>query len=90
MLRLARLAVDESRQASGVGKVLLRFVFKLALRMSSEFGCVSVLVDAKPKTESFYASIGFLRLVVVSGDALFQPVPMFIGINRLRIASTEG
>lgn len=87
VLRVARLAVDESRQASGVGRVLLGFVFRLSIRMSTEFGCVGVLADAKPDAENYYASLGFVRLDAVTGDALSQPVPMFIGIHRLEFAA---
>ena len=87
VLRVARLAVDESLHASGVGRMLLRFVFRLAIRMSVEFGCAGVLVDAKPEAENYYESLGFVRLDAVSGDALSQPVPMFVGIHRLKFAA---
>jgi GNAT superfamily N-acetyltransferase len=42
VLRLARLAVDRSAQGQGFGLQLLRFVLQLALRMSDDFGCVSI------------------------------------------------
>ena len=87
VLRVARLAVAESQQGGGVGLALLRLVFDLAIRMSSEFGCIGVLVDAKPDAERYYASCGFVRLDAVTGAALSQPVPMFIAINRLLLAA---
>jgi predicted N-acetyltransferase YhbS len=87
VLRVARLAVAESQQGGGVGRALLRLVFDLSIRMSSEFGCIGVLVDAKPEAERYYASCGFVRLDAVTGAALSQPVPMFIAINRLLLAA---
>jgi GNAT superfamily N-acetyltransferase len=47
VLRLARLAVDQPVRGQGLGRQLLRFVFQLALRMASDYGCVGVVVDAK-------------------------------------------
>jgi len=47
VLRVARLAVDESARGLGVGRALLRFGIELAERMSREIGCVGVVVDAK-------------------------------------------
>jgi Uma2 family endonuclease len=57
VLRLARLAVDESPRGHGVGSALLRHVFILALKMSEEYGCVGVLVDAKPDAVVVFARI---------------------------------
>src|ERR1043165_7456855 len=54
ILRLARLAVDESMRGQGLGKPLLRFVLRLSLRMAADFGCAGVVVDAKPGAVSFY------------------------------------
>src|SRR3990172_4027875 len=48
VLRLARLAVDRSARGQGLGRQLLRFVFRLALQMANDYGCVGVVVDAKP------------------------------------------
>jgi GNAT superfamily N-acetyltransferase len=48
VLRLARLAVDESARGQGLGAQLLRFVLQLAMRMADDYGCVGVVVDAKP------------------------------------------
>src|SRR3990172_3884149 len=38
VLRLARLAVDQSARGGGLGAHLLRFVFRLALRMANDYG----------------------------------------------------
>ena len=86
VLRLARLAVDESARGSGVGAALLRFVFQLALRMANEYGCVGVVVDAKPDALDFYRKYGFLSLEATEGpaDARPQPTPMFLPIREIR------
>src|SRR6266550_8119154 len=39
ILRLARLAVDDSMRGRGLGKSLLRFVLRFSLRMATDFGC---------------------------------------------------
>src|SRR3989304_200576 len=67
VLRLARLAVSERAQGRGLGEVLLRFVFDLALRLSSEYGCIGVLVDAKREAEAFYAQYGFYQIEMIQG-----------------------
>jgi len=47
ILRVARLAIDESARELGLGKALLRFAIELAEKMMTELGCVGVVVDAK-------------------------------------------
>ncbi len=83
ILRLARLATHEDAQGQGIGKALLRHVCLLATRMSADFGCVGLLVDAKPEAVGYYAIFGFLRLEPVTGEAPMQAVPMFLAINKL-------
>jgi len=89
VLRLARLAVDEAMQGQGVGVSLLRFVFQLALRLSDEYGCAGVLVDAKADAVPFYERLGFLALELVEGHGAARPVPaaMFLPLSDLRAAS---
>jgi GNAT superfamily N-acetyltransferase len=89
VLRLARLAVDESARGSGVGASLLRFVFQLALRMASEYGCVGVVVDAKLDALDFYRKYGFLSLEPTEGpaDARPQPTPMFLPIREIKASA---
>jgi len=48
ILRLARLAVDRTAQAKGVGNRLMRTVFSVAVELREKLGCVGVVVDAKP------------------------------------------
>jgi GNAT superfamily N-acetyltransferase len=41
--------VDERAQGRGIGSALLRAVFALAHRIADDFGCIGVVVDAKPE-----------------------------------------
>lgn len=88
VLRLARLAVSEKAKGSGIGASLLRFIFDLALQLSKNYGCVGVLVDAKPNAEPFYAQYGFYRLEIVQGESGARPraIPMFLPIGTIRQA----
>lgn len=88
VLRLARLAVDQSAQGQGLGLHLLRFVLRLALQMADDYGCVGVIVDAKPDAEAFYARYGFVAVEAVEGrsDARPAPTPMFLSIRAIRDA----
>ena len=85
VLRLARLAVDQSAQGQGLGLQLLRFVLRLALQMADDYGCVGVIVDAKPDAEAFYAKYGFIAVEAVEGrsDARPAPTPMFLSIHAI-------
>lgn len=88
VLRLARLAVDQSSQGQGVGLHLLRFVLRLALQMAKDYGCVGVIVDAKPNAEAFYAKYGCVAVEAVEGrsDARPAPTPLFLSIRAIRDA----
>jgi GNAT superfamily N-acetyltransferase len=92
VLRLARLAVDQSAQGQGVGLQLLRFVLQLALQMASGYGCVGVVVDAKPEAKAFYAKHGFIAVDAVEGrsDARPTPTPMFLSIRAISDAIGRG
>lgn len=91
ILRLARLAVDESSRGQGLGKELLRFVLGLALQMSRNLGCAGVVVDAKPGAITFYQQFGFAPLEVVEGISPVRPQPtaMFLPIGEIATASRE-
>lgn len=91
VLRMARLATDQSARGRGLGVQLLRFVLQLALRMAHEVGCVGVLVDAKPDAIAFYAKYGFLAVEAVEGQSATrpQPTPMFLSIRAIERALTE-
>ena len=88
VLRLARLAVDGAFRGQGIGKELLAFALGLALRMRDDFGCVGVIVDAKPDAEAFYSRFGFQSLDVVEGAAGTRPLPvaMFLPVGEIDTA----
>ena len=88
VLRLARLAVDRSARGEGLGAELLRFVLELALRMANDYGCVGVIVDAKPDAVDFYAKYGFLPVDAIEGQAEARPQqsPMFLATRALKEA----
>ena len=91
VLRLARLAVDSKAQGRGVGLTLLKAVFVLARAMASDFGCIGVVVDAKPKAVAFYERYGFTALDVVQGQLgdRPEPTPMFLEIGAIPGTSDE-
>ena len=88
VLRLARLAVDRSARGEGLGAQLLRFVLDLALRMANDYGCVGVIVDAKPDAVDFYEKYGFIPVEAIEGhaDARPQQTPMFLATRAIREA----
>jgi len=85
ILRLARLAVDESARGCGIGSLLLRAVLNLACDMGEKIGCVGVVVDAKPHAISFYKRYGFIRLESLEGilGDRPEPVPMFLSLGSI-------
>ena len=85
VLRLARLAADERARGRGVGRVLLKAVFVLAKQMSHDYGCVGVVVYAKPDAVSFYERYGFTELPSVMGHLgdRPEPQPMFLELGAL-------
>ena len=88
VLRLARLAVDATSQGRGVGKALLRHTFRLAIEMSKQFGCVGMVVDAKPDAVPFYSRFGFVPIDAVEGRMESRPEPqaMFLALTLIRAA----
>lgn len=92
VLRLARLAVDQSARGQGLGAGLLQFVLALALRMADDYGCVGVVVDAKPDAVAFYVRYGFMPVEVIEGqsDARPQPTPMFLSVRAIKEALGAG
>ena len=88
VLRLARLAVDESAQAQGIGRQLLRFAMELATKMADDYGCVGIVVDAKAGAIAFYTQFGFLPVAAVEGlsDVRPQQTPMFLSLRAIKAA----
>jgi GNAT superfamily N-acetyltransferase len=86
VVRLARLAVAESAQGQRVGAQLLRFVLTLAVRLERDYGCIGVIVDAKPEAIDFYSKYGFMPVDAVEGqsDARPQPAAMFLAIGAIK------
>ena len=86
VLRLARLAVDQSAQGQGIGRQLLKFVLKLAMGMDEKFGCAGVVVDAKPDATAFYEAFGFVALDAHEGlsEARPRPALLFLAIRLIR------
>jgi GNAT superfamily N-acetyltransferase len=85
ILRISRLAVEERDQGKGVGRLLLRAMFELALDLRDRFGCMGVIVDAKADAVGFYEGLGFMKLDVRSGDLGDRPgpTPMFLSIKEI-------
>jgi GNAT superfamily N-acetyltransferase len=58
--RLARLAVSQSQQGKGLGKLLLLDALHRCHRLSEEIGSAGVIVDAKnASAHSFYSRMNF-------------------------------
>lgn len=89
MLRIARVAVDERFQRQGIGKLLLKSIFELALDIRDQVGCFGIVVDAKPEAVTFYSALGFLVIEVVRGilGDRSEPVPMFLSITTIAKAA---
>jgi GNAT superfamily N-acetyltransferase len=92
ILRIARLAVDTHFQGRGIGKLLLRAMFELALELRDRSGCAGVVADAKPGAVSFYRGLGFMPLEAVRGalGARPEPLPMFLPIKLIGKAKAGG
>jgi ribosomal protein S18 acetylase RimI-like enzyme len=90
IVRLGRLAVDASYQGQGIGKMLLRHVFLLALKQKEILGCIGIVVDAKAEALSFYQKYGFQILSeIVEGELKGHrsPIPMFLSIKSIAVPS---
>lgn len=88
ILRIARLAVDERFQGRGIGRLLLRAMLELALEIRDRTGCIGVVVDAKPEAVTFYSSLGFAPIDLISGALGDRPEPvaMFLPIGQIAAA----
>jgi len=80
VLRIGRLAVDKKFQSKGIGKELLKFGIKKALELKENFGCVGIVVDAKPEAISFYEKYGFVKMNTIDKHLT---TPMYLSIKKL-------
>ena len=89
ILRLARLAVDERFQGHGIGRLLLRAMLTLALEMRDRLGCIGIVVDSKHDAVTFYSSLGFTPIDLISGALGDRPEPvaMFLPIGQIAAAA---
>lgn len=88
VLRLARLAVDQAARDRGIGRALVRHVFRLALSMAERFGCTGVVVDAKPDVVEYYRRFGFEPIALAEGQlgARPEPTPLFVPLDLIAAA----
>jgi GNAT superfamily N-acetyltransferase len=91
ILRLARLAVDSRYQGHGIGRLLLRAMLELALEMRDRVGCIGVVVDTNPDAVTFYSSMGFKPIDLISGALGDRPEPiaMFLPVGEIVAAVKE-
>jgi len=91
-LRLARLAMASGVQKKGIGSLLVRYTFALALEQTARVGCIGVLVDAKPNAVAFYTRLGFEAMDTLEGAGIAYPAPtpMFLYISTIRAAIAGG
>lgn len=82
ILKLWMIAVDKSYQSQGIGKFLMREVFLMSIRISSESGCIAVCLDAAEHSIPFYESLGFLKLQEEKNED--GSLPMFILTGTLK------
>lgn len=84
-LRVARMAVAEGLQRSGVGALLMKAVFVIAHDQARKSGCAFVVVDAKPGAETYYKRWGFEALPVEAGELESKPTPrpMFLELGAI-------
>lgn len=88
ILRIARLAVDTRFQGRGIGKLMLRAMFELALELRDRIGCTAVVADAKASAVNFYQRLGFMPLAAVRGTLVAppEPLPMVLPIKLIEKA----
>ncbi len=70
---------------------MLRYCFELALAMKTSYGCIGVVVDAKPESVDFYKKLGFVALPVLTGELNEKPQPeaLFLPIKSIEKALTN-
>lgn len=82
-IRIARLAVDEAAQKSGLGRVLVGFVIGIAQQSIQPLvGCRFVILDAKAGSVAFYERMGF-RLLDTDANRMKDTSLMFLDLQEL-------
>ena len=63
----------------------MKSVFVLARQMSTDYGFVGVVVDAKPDAIEFYERYGFAEFPSLSGQLgdRPEPTPMFLELGAI-------
>ena len=61
---------------------------ELATKMAHDYGCVGIVVDAKPGAIDFYTQFGFVPVAAVEGlaDVRPQQTPMFLSLRAIKAA----
>jgi GNAT superfamily N-acetyltransferase len=76
-MRLSQLAVDQSAQGQGLGKIMLARVLDTAIELSETVGIYAVVVDAIDEAaKTFYMKYGFVAFVD-------QPMTLFLPIRSI-------
>ena len=76
VMRIGRLAVDQSSQGQAIGQHLMSFALQLSLEFSAQVGLYAVVVDAKDdKVKAFYTALGFTAPL---NDALCLYLPIAV------------
>ena len=85
VMRIGRLAVDQSSQGQAIGQHLMSFALQLSLEFSAQVGLYAVVVDAKnDKVKTFYTALGFTPTL---DDALCLYLPIAVLQNAVSKAS---
>lgn len=59
-LKVAQLGVDAAYQNQGLGRIVVKDMIELAIRLSARVGCRYVAVDARPELVAWYERQGFV------------------------------
>lgn len=82
-VKIARLAVDQSVQGSGLGRELVNLALGTTVReICPAVGCRFVMVDAKKNAVKFYERCGFTMLDTPANRERNAPV-MFVDLSKI-------
>lgn len=90
VVRLARLAVDNSEQGQGLGEFLLIEALERIAHASYSVGGIGCVVDAKTeRAKRFYEKYGFVEIDNEDSDSLALWLPMDQCLAVLDLANAE-